>query len=258
MIIDTTRAELLKIRTVRSSGWALLLTVAVGSGIALLVAQTTRSSYDDMSHERRADLDPVFDSFYGLTLAQLAVVVFAVLCMGSEYSTGTIRLALAATPRRGVYFVAKIVAVALPVAAVALITVLASFVTAQAALGPLGTTLNAEGVARATAGAWIYLTLIALFALGIAAMLGNSTRALAALLPVFFLGSQGLGNVPHLRTVAQYLPDQAGSLIMHLVGPPDNPAFERSYGPWAGVGILATWTVAALAGGWLALRRRDV
>jgi ABC-2 type transport system permease protein len=28
-------------------------------------------------------------------------------------------------------------------------------------------------------------------------------------------------------------------------------------GPWPGLGVLALWTTAALAGGWLVLRLRD-
>ncbi len=69
------------------------------------------------------------------------------------------------------------------------------------------------------------------------------------------LGSQGLGNIPYVRQVAQYLPEQAGMVIMHVAGPPNDGAFARAYGPWAGLGILALWTTATLIGGWFALRR---
>lgn len=81
--------------------------------------------------------------------------------------------------------------------------------------------------------------------------------SLGILLPLLFLGSQGLGNIPKLKTVAQYLPDQAGKVTMHLTGPPGDPRFGHDYGPWTGLGILALWTTAALLGGYLTLRRRD-
>jgi hypothetical protein len=51
--------------------------------------------------------------------------------------------------------------------------------------------------------------------------------------------------------------DQAGSVIMHIVGPPESPYFARDYGAWTGIGILALWTAAALIGGYLVLRHRD-
>ena len=60
-----------------------------------------------------------------------------------------------------------------------------------------------------------------------------------------------------MKAVAQYLPDQAGMVIMHIVGDGDDPRFARPYGPWTGLGIMALWTVAALLGGYLAVRRRD-
>ncbi|WP_394813429.1 hypothetical protein [Streptomyces johnsoniae] len=77
------------------------------------------------------------------------------------------------------------------------------------------------------------------------------------MLPLFFLGSQGLGNVPVVGAVAQYLPDQAGAVILHMAGPPEDMRFGRDFGPWAGVGILGLWAAVALAAGYLVLGRRD-
>jgi len=34
-------------------------------------------------------------------------------------------------------------------------------------------------------------------------------------------------------------------------------ADEASYGPWGGLGIMALWVIAALAGGYALLRHRD-
>jgi ABC-2 type transport system permease protein len=93
--------------------------------------------------------------------------------------------------------------------------------------------------------------------LGPTMMMRSSVRALVVLLPLLFLGSQGLGNVPAVKPVTQYLPDQVGMVIMHLTGPADDPRFGRPYDGWTGLGILALWTVAALVGGYLVLRRRD-
>lgn len=74
---------------------------------------------------------------------------------------------------------------------------------------------------------------------------------------MLFLGSQGLGNIPKVRTATQFLPDTTGTMIIHLAGPPEDPVFDRAYGPWGGVGVLALWAMVALAGGYLLLRHRD-
>ncbi|MGX7673266.1 ABC transporter permease subunit [Plantactinospora sp. DSM 117369] len=247
------RAELTKIRTVRSTVWTLLPTFVVGVGMSLLAGL----SFGSRPPDRTAGFDPLFPAFYGLTLGQLALVVFGVLVMASEYSSGTIRATLVAVPRRGRCYAGKVLGTALLASAVAVPTVLVGFFVAQAALGRYGVGLGADGAVTAVIGGCLHLVLLCLFALGVAAMLRSPVRALAVLLPVFFLGSQGLGNIPGLRTVTQYLPDQTSWVILHLAGPQDEGRWVRDYGPWTGIGILVLWTAASLLGGYLVLRRRD-
>lgn len=251
-------AEWVKIRSVRSTIWTLALTVALSVGLAYLFGFSFRANFAEMSRERQEQFDPLFATFYSLTIGQLALVVLAVFMVTGEYSTGTIRASLAAVPRRGLFYAAKVLTGALLAAAVAAVTVLATFAAAQAGLGRYGTSLAADGVPVAVAGACLYLALIYLFATGLGALLRGPIPTLGILLPLLFLGSQGLGNVPRVKTVAQYLPDQAGMVVMHIVGQGDDPRFTRPYGPWTGVGIMALWTVAALIAGYLAVRRRDV
>jgi ABC-2 type transport system permease protein len=57
--------------------------------------------------------------------------------------------------------------------------------------------------------------------------------------------------------VRTLLPDQAGMVLMHVAGPPDDPRFGNGYGPWTAMGILVLWVAAALLGGYLVLRHRD-
>jgi ABC-2 type transport system permease protein len=249
-------AEWTKIRTVRSTAWTLALTAVISVGISALVSLLFRG-WATLPPEQRGVLDPVFATFYGISLGQIPLVVYAVLAVTSEYSSGTVRASLAAVPRRGLFYGHKLVAATLPVVGLTLVTVAAMVVAAQAALGPYRVSPGADGVPDAIAGACLYLPLMALFAMGVAAMLRSSVGALAILLPLLFLGSQGLGNIPKVKTVVQYLPDQAAMVVMHLAGAPDDPRFGRDYGPWTGMAILALWTAAAVLGGYLVLRRRD-
>jgi ABC-2 type transport system permease protein len=132
-----------------------------------------------------------------------------------------------------------------------------TFPVAQLALGPHRTDIGAAGVLDAIVGATVYLTLICLFATGVATMLRGSVSTLAVLLPLLFLGSQGLGNIPKVKVVIQYFPDQVGQVALHLTGPAGDPRFGRPYGAWGGLAILALWTGLAILGGYFALRRRD-
>ncbi len=241
-------AEWTKLRTVRATGATLAATVAVSAGLAAFVG------YSFSSHD--LDADPLFATFYSLTLGQLPLVVLGVLAVGAEYRTGTIQISLLAVPERARLYAAKLAAVGAAALAVSGVTVLATFFAAQATLDRHGTSLGAPGTPTAIAGACAYLTLICLFATGVTTALRSSVGALVALLPLLFLDSQGLGNVPYLKTVLQYLPDEAGMVILHLTRPGD-PRFGRDFGPWTGVAIMTLWTVAALLGGYLVLRRRD-
>jgi ABC-2 type transport system permease protein len=257
-VIALISAEWIKIRSVRSTVWSVVLTVAISVGLAYLVGFGFRTSFARLPADRQAAFDPLFATFYSLTIGQLPLVVLAVLVVTSEYSSGTIRTSLVAVPRRAPFYAAKVLTGTLLAAAVAATTVLATFAAAQAGLGPLGTSLNADGVPVAVAGACLYLTLIYLFATGLATLLRTAIPTLGILLPLLFAGSQGLGNVPKVKAVAQYLPDQAGQVIMHIVGQTGDPRFARPYGPWTGIGLMALWTAAALVAGYLALRRREV
>jgi len=250
-------AEWIKIRSLRSTIWMLALTVALSTGLAYLAGSSFRAGFDGMTAAERASFDPLFATFYSLTLGQLALVVLAAFVVTGEYSTGTISTSLMAVPSRGRFFAGKVLAGGLVAGAVALVTVPLTFAAAQAGLGPHGTTFTAAGTPEAALGACLYLTLIYLFATGVATLLRGSIPTLAVLLPLLFLGSQGLGNVPRVKAVAQYLPDQAGMVVMHLTGPAGDTRFGRPYGPWLGLGIMALWTAAALLAGYFALRRRD-
>jgi ABC-type transport system involved in multi-copper enzyme maturation permease subunit len=245
-------SEWTKIRPLRSTAWTLGPAFVLSVGLGTLVALGLRAGIDHV-----VNFDPVFAGLYGLTVGQLALVAFGVLLVGSEYSSGTIRASLAAVPRRGVFLGCKVLAGALVALGVSVVTVIITFVAAQAALGPYRTTIGADGVLPGIAGACVYLTLICVFSMGVATLLRSSAISLGILLPLLFLGSQGLGNVPMLKNVLQYLPDQAGMVLMHLAGPQDDPRFGHDYGPWGALAILVAWTAAALVGGCLALCRRD-
>jgi ABC-2 type transport system permease protein len=249
---DVIRAEWLKLTSLRTTPLLLGACLAISVGLALLVGYSFNVNFDRLP----TAFDPLFATFYSLTLGQLALVVFGVLAVTGEYSSGTATASLAAVPRRGMWYVGKLAAIGSVALGASVVTVLATFGVAQLALGSHGTSLGDPGVAEAVVGTCLYLTLICLFTTGLAMVLRYTAAALGILLPILFLGSQGLGNVPGVKVVAQYLPDQAGQVMLHLTQPGD-PRFGRDYGAWGGLGILLLWTVASVLSGYLVLRRRD-
>ncbi|MET9801222.1 ABC transporter permease subunit [Streptomyces sp. NPDC006368] len=250
------RSEWTKIRTVASTVWtlasALVVTVALGAALSALV----KATFDDMPAMERATFDPTVVSFSGMLLGQLAMVVFGVLVVGTEYSTGMIRTSLAAVPRRATFLFGKIFVAGVLALVVGLLTSFLSFFLGQALLGEHRTTIGEENVLRAVIGGGLYMGLMAVFSMGVAAMLRSTVLSLGILVPFFFLISQILSAVPKAREVAEYFPDQAGATIMQVV-PGAMGSDPPPYGPWGGLGIMLLWVAAALAGGYVVLQRRD-
>ncbi|MCD9902011.1 ABC transporter permease [Streptomyces sp. MT29] len=249
-------SEWTKIRTVSSTTWTLICAFAVTVAMSAAMCALLNATFDDLSEAEQATFDPTLVSFSGTVLGQLAMVVFGVLVVGTEYSSGMIRTSLAAVPQRGTLLFSKITVAGVLALVVGLLTSFVSFFLGQALLGDRGTDLGADNVLRAVVGAGLYMGLIAIFSMGVTAMLRSSMLSLGILVPFFFLISQILIAVPYAKDVARYFPDQAGSKIMQVV--PEAMGSDPSpYGPWAGLGIMVAWVVAAVLGGYLVLKNRD-
>ncbi|WUH90826.1 ABC transporter permease [Streptomyces sp. NBC_00433] len=248
------QSEWTKIRSVRSTIWTLALafivTVALGAIICLVIDNT----WGDLSSDDQATFDPTNTSFVGMQLGQLALIVFGVLVIASEYSTGMIRTSLAAVPQRGSFYASKVAVAGALALVVGMATSFIVFFVGQALLGSHKAHIGDPGVLRAVVGAGLYMTLLVLLCVGAAAMLRSPMLGLGILMPFFFLVSPILSAIPKVKTVARYFPDRAGQKIIQVV--PDTGG-DSPYGPWGGIGIMAVWVVVVLLGGYLVLRQRD-
>jgi ABC-type transport system involved in multi-copper enzyme maturation permease subunit len=247
------RSEWTKIRSVSSTVWTLSLAAVVTIALGLLISLVSNNQWDNLSATDRLTFDPTRISFAGMGLGQLAMIVFGVLVVGNEYSTGMIRTSLAAVPQRGRFLFSKIAVAAGLALVVGTVTSFITFFVGQAALGTHRTSISDPGVLRAVIGGGLYMTLITVFSMGVAAMLRSPMLSLGILMPFFFLISNILGAVSATKKVGRYLPDQAGSRILQVVTPVD----DTPYGPWGGLGIMMLWVAAALIGGYALLKKRD-
>jgi ABC-2 type transport system permease protein len=248
------RAELCKMRTVRSTYWLLLTALAANLGFAALAAAVLapRLGSDDL-----ASVDVVQLALAGLHLSQIAFGVFGTLLITGEYGSGMIRMTLAAVPRRPTVLAAK----ALVFSAVALVTATASAFAAYLAFEAFlpahtltGTALSDPGVARAVFGGGLYLTVFGLLGLGIGTVLRSSAGAIATLLGVLFVPPLSLDLLPGTwkTTVGPYIPMQSGGQIYVAAH-----REAASLAPWAGFGVFCLYAAVALLAGLAAVNRRD-
>jgi ABC-type transport system involved in multi-copper enzyme maturation permease subunit len=249
------RAEWTKLRSVRSTVISLLAVVLVCVGLAAAIAAGTVSRWDRLPRAEQLSFDPASRSLAGLFLGQLVIGVLGALVLSAEYSTGTIRATICATPQRVSMLAAKTVVFAAVSFVVSLVTCLAAFWTAQAvyATKNLQTSLSAPGVLRVVIGGALYLTVVGLLGIGLAAVLRHTAGAISTLfglllvLPILarFLPSDWQSDVN------KYLPSNAGSGVFSLhVDPGSLPV-------WTGFALFAGYALVALVAGAVILRRRD-
>jgi ABC-2 type transport system permease protein len=98
---------------------------------------------------------------------------------------------------------------------------------------------------RAAGGTVLYCGLIALVSLGMAALIRDTAVAITTvvgLLYVFPTVAQFITNVRLLELIEKYAPLNAGLAVQTTLG-------RAAIGPWAGLGVLALWSAAALIAG---------
>jgi hypothetical protein len=245
--------EWTKLRTVRSTGWLVLATIGftlvLGGLVAWSIGATPCPTPTGCAGEDTPRL-----VLSGVYLGQIAVVLLAALAVTTEYGTDTMRVTLAAYPRRATVFVAKAGVVFALVLAGAAVGVLGSFLVGRVVLpgrrfveanlvAPLS--LADEPTLRAVVGTVLYLELIAILSLGVAMVVRHTAAALSAVLAMLFLPQMIaplLTNEHWREWLLKASPMTAGLAVQATKGLDGLPI-----GPWEGLSVLA-----AYAGGvWL-------
>jgi ABC-2 type transport system permease protein len=245
-------------RTVAGPLWLLLgtitTTVALSAAVTSVLTCGTAGCADDTTKL----------SLTGVELGQAPVAILAVLVISGEYSSGMIRVTLAAMPRRATVLASKAVTLIGVVTVAGTVAVLGSLLAGRLILPGHGVTAAhgypalslANGpTLRAAVGSILYLALIALLSLGIATVVRDSATSIGVVLSLLYLFpilSQVIGNPDWQRLLQQIGPMSAGLTIQATTDLRNLPI-----SPWAGLGVLATWAATALLAGGLLLRMRD-
>ena len=249
------RSEWTKLRTVRSTMWALVFTVISIIGLGVLLSAIVVGHWDHRSLSEITGFDPLLYSFAGLNVAQLSVGVLGVLVMTSEYATGVIRLTFGATPQRRLLLGAKVLTFSIVVAIVSLISCVTVFFICQAMLAskPAGVSITDPGVLRAVLGGATKMVLIGVIAVGVGAIVRHTAGAVAVLFAVLLIipGLVQLLPQPWNNDVTLYLPSSAGAAMSAVV------RFPNLLAPGPGFLVLLAYAAATIGLAMALLVRRD-
>ncbi|AEE45225.1 putative ABC transporter transmembrane protein [Cellulomonas fimi] len=253
-------AEWVKLRSLRSTWWTLILAVAAFAALGWLRASSIASIAQDVPDG--ALVGPVYATS-GLLVAQLALSGLAVVAVTAEYRTGQIRSTLAAAPARVPALVAKLVVVLGAVLVAGLAGAAAGWAGAAPSFARAGMTVDLADPEhlRLMLGVPLYLVAMAALAFGIGATLRSSAAGIATVMGLVFVVEPAFARIPWepLQQLAALLPSAAGSRLVtsDTMGSVTSGSQSVTLGPWEGFGVLVAWAVTSVVVAAVLLRRRD-
>jgi ABC-type transport system involved in multi-copper enzyme maturation permease subunit len=252
---DVLRSEWVKLRSVRSTFWALTVTVVLGVGLGAAISAVTAHSYARFSAAQKLSWDPTGLSQAGVAIASLAIVVLGVLCISSEYSSGMIRTSLIAVPKRGRVLAAKSLVFAVVTFVVGEVTCFVAFFAGQALISGHAphAALGDPGVARAVVGGALYLVALAVLSVAAGTLLRRPAAAIACMMAVLLVLPGIAQALPDSwrNPVTEFWPTQAGSQLTSVYHS------AHTLQPWPGFGVMCLFVAIVYAVAWTLLDRRD-
>jgi ABC-2 type transport system permease protein len=282
-------SEFTKLRSVRSTYWtvgALLifsvgLAAAIGAGAS---ADLHNNPGDKAAFDATQTSLAIF--FY---LGQLIIAVLGAMAITSEYSNGMIRTSLTAMPRRGTVFASKLLAFTGVALVISLVTSFLAFFVGQAVLsgtgvsaslfhsvtipananvtggGPgggqqtvtfFGTDVISSGtVLGAIIGTALFVTVAAVIAFGLGAIIRHTAGAIASAIGLLFVLPIILQLLPNTwrNDLVRFFPDAAGRVLSATVGSPD----QHLWSAWPQFGVTLIWAAVLVGVGGYLFRKRD-
>lgn len=243
------RAETLKITTLRSSLWTLLITFC---GAALITTLST-NHVAHRAFEWGPGWDPTQRALGGVYFGILTMGVFGIMVVTSEYASGTIRTSLSAAPRRPLFIAGKAAVAGAAMVVVGQLLAWGTFFLGQAILAGGGAPtahLDQAGVARAVLFSGLFLALLGLMGIGIGFVIRNTAGAISTYVGLTFilpLILHELSGNPERYTPVQML---TGSVSVTVMDP-------GQVSPIVGLLLMAGYAAVALALGAATFMTRD-
>jgi ABC-2 type transport system permease protein len=259
MFARTVLSEFTKVRSVRSTWWALVLLVLASLAWCVAYCLGTVHQWPHMSAQDRAGFDPAQSSVIGLALlGQLVIVVLGALMTTSEYATGTMRTSVTVMPRRGVLYGAKLAVFAAVSLAVALVTSFGAFFLGQALVGRThaAVSLSDPGVLRAVIVTALFVEVCGLFAFGVGAIVRSTAGALTIAYGFLALLPQLVRALPTslYHDLMAWVP--GGQAIAELTATSE-PRLEHMFSAWGELGVFAAYAAVLVLAGAVLFRTRD-
>jgi ABC-2 type transport system permease protein len=243
----TCAAEWSRLWTVKATWWFLAAAAVIMNGIAVIAGFSAAGQPVPPQGDPAWGVAPIV-----ILPAQFALLALALMAVTSDYATGGIVPTLQWTPRRGVLFLARVIAAAGTATCLGVLLALTSSLAGYASARSVLTLPLAEGVDALSTIAFV-LAAGTLLAVGLGFLLRSTAGALVS---VFLLLLVLPGLLPQLgydwlTELGDKLPG-TGALFLLTEEPRGRGLTDVS----CAITMLA-WAAAALLLGWLRLTRDD-
>jgi ABC-2 type transport system permease protein len=249
------RAEVAKIVTLRSTAITLGLTVVAA------LAVTTLVTHSQVGHNPPYynGFDPTANALSGMLVVALTGGVFGALLITNEYSSGTMRSTLSATPRRPLLIATKTAVTAGLTLVFCEVLSFVCFFLGQAVLSGGGAptaSLASPGSARAVLMTGAFIALLTLMAFGFGFLFRSTAAAIAAFVGVVFVLPLVMHGIS--RAAVPFLPTNILTQSIAVTvrnAPPGAPYGPLS--PTVGLLLMVLYAAIALAAGASVFVKRD-
>lgn len=251
-LLNTYRAEYLKLRSTASLWWTSAVFLVLGLGVPVGFSATVASNPTQMEEYGVAVTPEIL--LAGLTAACLPVVVVqAAMTVSTEYRFGGQAVTLLATPSRIAVAAAKWLAYALHIAVLTLLVVLVAYVVAGLLVPGVNPT-SFFGDAYAMTFLWampLGMVLLTTFTQGIAMMVRNTAGAVVLVLAWMMVLEGAVSILPKIGVrVAEYLPFQHFQAFLGQIPAGDWGVMHSGL-------YFALWAVGIWGLGFALFARRD-
>lgn len=248
-MIALIRSEWLKLRTVRSNITMTCFAVVLPLAITLLTtAFIGIDSVDDRT------VSAVLSGSGSLSVLLFGII--GVLAITQEYSQGTIRLTLAANPRRTRVFIAKAIALSLLSAGLTAVIVLVGNTAGEAILdsrGAVGKLSNSD-MGQAYLGMIALSVVVSLLGMAIGTLTRNPPSAVTILVLWPLLLESLIGGLLSIAIsdeIFKWMPFQTGLNALLLEDS------DMDFGRWGSVGYFGLWVLGLSLFALARFKRRD-
>ena len=285
-------SEFTKLRSVRSTYWTIAALIITSVGVSAIIGFGAESNIHNNPWNKAGTDSTQLSLGFFFEIGQLIIAVIGAMIITSEYSTGMIRTSLTAMPRRGTVYLGKLIVLTSVTLVVSLVTSFIAFFVGQAALsgsgvagslfhnvtipanvnmspGPNGPgngppnytfvgtdVIHASTVLTAVVGTALFVTVVALIAFGLGAIIRHTAGAITSTIGLMFVLSIIIQLLPDTWRwdIMRFFPDAAGRVISVTLPGQQNP---HLWSTWPQFLVTVIWAAVFVGVGGFLFRKRD-